>query len=229
MLHREMRLLHVTDFHGNRRWFDWVVDHATDFDAIAYTGDFLDMFGREPLAEQVRWVTTWAHRLPRSLLWCSGNHDVEPTASPVLSGRWLRELPGANAFDRAGRLHLLGHSFVRMDWQGRVPNLRDGDILLSHAPPAACLTALSLGGGDHGSLDLADAFSYAAASPWLVLSGHVHQPRRWKDRCGGIVSLNPGQNAGAKEPNHIVVDTLARKARWFSGGELKGVVVLPES
>ena len=36
-----MRLLHVSDFHANRHWFNWTLDHANDFDLIAYTGDFL--------------------------------------------------------------------------------------------------------------------------------------------------------------------------------------------
>ncbi len=51
-----MKLLHVTDFHSNRRWFKWVADHAEEYDLIVYSGDFLDIFGAESLGSQVRWI-----------------------------------------------------------------------------------------------------------------------------------------------------------------------------
>lgn len=80
------KLLHVTDLHFNRRWFNWVAGHAEDNDVIAYTGDFLDIFGAEFLGTQVRRINAWARALPRPLLWCPGNHDVENADAPVSSG-----------------------------------------------------------------------------------------------------------------------------------------------
>jgi predicted phosphodiesterase len=91
------KLLHVTDFHANRRWFNWVLDHAEDYDLIAYTGDFLDNFGDESLGSQVGWITAWARSLSRPLLVCPGNNDVEADAPPVSSGRWLNGLPNTKS------------------------------------------------------------------------------------------------------------------------------------
>jgi hypothetical protein len=72
---------------------------------------------------------------------------------------------------------------------------------------------------DNGDLDLVDALRPAAASPpWLVLSGHVHNPARWKDRCWGTISMNPGVGANAAVPNYITVDTARRRASWFTDG-----------
>jgi Icc-related predicted phosphoesterase len=74
---------------------------------------------------------------------------------------------------------------------------------------------------DNGDLDLADALRSSSSSPpWLVLSGHVHTPARWKDRCGGTITLNPGVGTSPTVPNYISIDTARRKARWFRDGEL---------
>ena len=222
-----MKLLHVTDLHANRSWFRWVADHAEEYDLVAYTGDFLDIFEADSLGTQVRGITAWARTLPGPLLWCPGNHDVESTAVPVSSGRWMGALPGAKAFSTSGHLDRLGQSFVRVGWRDATPRLRALDIILAHAPPAGCFTATTNGGvADNGDLDLGDALRSAAAAPWLVLSGHIHHPARWKDRCGGTITLNSGMGANTAVPNHIEVDTTTRKARWFGDGELADVVDL---
>jgi hypothetical protein len=44
-----MKLLHVSDLPANHRWFIWTLDHAEEYHLIAYTGDFLDVYGAEPL------------------------------------------------------------------------------------------------------------------------------------------------------------------------------------
>lgn len=173
-----MKLLHVTDFHASKRWFQWVADHADEYDLVAHTGDFLDAFGAESLGSQVRWITAWARSLRRPLLWCPGNHDTESTAAPVSSGKWMEALPVVKP---SARVEAPGQSFVRLGWRSPIPKLLRGDIVLAHAPPAGCFTATTAGGMDNGDLDLGDALrSLAASPPWLVLSGHIHHPARWK-------------------------------------------------
>ncbi len=222
-----MKLLHITDLHANRRWFQWIADHAEEYDLIAFTGDFLDLFGPESPGSQVRWISAWAHSLPRPLLWCPGNHDVESSVAPVSAGRWMAALPSARAFSRSGHVERLGQPFVRVEWKGAIPRLRGGDIILAHAPPSGCFTATTKGGGaDNGDLNLADALRSTAAAPWLVLSGHVHTPTRWKDRCGTTITLNPGVGGDATAPNYITVDTAARKAWLFRNGEPANVANL---
>jgi Icc-related predicted phosphoesterase len=225
-----MKLLHVSDLHARRSWFRWVADYAEDYDLIACTGDFLDAFGAESLGTQVRWITAWARALPCAFVCCPGNQDVECAAAPVVSGHWMTALPGAKDFSQSGHLERLGHTFVRVDWLGVIPELRRDDIVLSHAGPFGCFTAASKEGGmDNGDLNLADALRSSSSSPpWLVLSGHIHNPARWKDRCGGTVTLNPGMNPDvrAKMPNFVTVDTAAKKAHWFRDGELVDVASL---
>ena len=218
-----MRLLHITDLHANRRWFQWVADYADEYDMIAFTGDALDIFGPESLSSQVRWIKAWARALPRPFVWCEGNHDVDSKEPPVSSGRWMTALPGVKVFSQSGHAELLGQSFVRVDWRGAVPQLRGGDIILAHAPPAGCFTASSKG-GDVGDLDLADALRLAAAAPWIVISGHCHNPEKHKDRCGGTFTLNPGLGSNPSVPNYWTLDTTTRKARWFRDGELADAV-----
>jgi Icc-related predicted phosphoesterase len=220
-----MKLLHVTDFHANRLWFKWVADNAEKYDLIAYTGDFLDIFGDESLGSQVSWISAWARALPRPLLWCSGNHDVETMRAPVASGRWLAALPYANAFSQSGHIERLGQAFVRVNWREATPRLRAGDIVLAHVPPSGCFTATS-GEIDNGDIDLADALRSAVGQPLAVLGGHVHRPTRWADRCGHTFSLNPGMNSGTKIPNYIEVNTANRSARWFCNDEWADSVAL---
>jgi len=223
-----MKLLHVTDLHANRRWFSWVAEHAEEYDLIAYTGDFLDNFGAESLEAQVRWINAWARALPRPLLWCPGNQDVESATAPVSSGRWMAALPGAKDYSKSGHVERLGHTFVRVGWMEPTPELRRGDIILAHTGPSGCFTATTKGGGaDNGDLNLADALRSSSSSPpWLVLSGHIHNLARWKDRCAGTFTLNPGVGTDGAVPNYITVDTARRKACWFGDGELADVAGL---
>jgi Icc-related predicted phosphoesterase len=220
-----VRLLHVSDLHANRRWFRWVTDHSEEYDLVAFTGDALDFLGSESLATQVRWITAWARALPRPILFCEGNHDVDSREAPVSSGRWMNALPGAKDFSQSGHAEVLGQAFVRVDWRGTIPQIRAGDVVLAHAPPAGCDTARSKGGGmDAGDMDLGDVLRSAEAGPWLVLSGHCHSPERWVDRCGSTFSLNPGVRRNSAVPNYTSIDTARRKARWFVDGELADAV-----
>ena len=133
----------------------------------------------------------------------------------------MKALPNAESFSASGHLEKLSRVFVRVNWREPIPMLRADDIILAHAPPAGGFTAMTTGSGtDYGDLDLADALRSSAAPPWLVLSGHIHAPRRWKDRCGRTITLNPGVNDGASVPNYISIDTTKRKAWWFKNGEM---------
>ena len=224
-----MKLLLVADLHAHRRWFKWVTDNAEDFDAIVVAGDLLDFFAAESLATQVRWITAWARALPRQLLCCPGNHDVESAEPPVSYGRWMTALPGAKDFSASGHRELLGYAFVRVGWRQTIPALRGGDIILAHAPPAGSFPATTkVGGVDNGDIDLADAIRSAAAPPWLVLSGHVHAPKKWVDRIGrGTFALNPGMaTMGARVPNYVTIDTAKRRAWWFKEGEVRDAASL---
>ena len=72
---------------------------------------------------------------------------MESKDAPVSSGRWLERLPGAKKFSASGHLELMGHSFVRINWRDPIPQLRGGDIIVSHAGPAGSFTTTSKNGG----------------------------------------------------------------------------------
>jgi Icc-related predicted phosphoesterase len=90
-------------------------------------------------------------------------------------------------------------------------------IWIHNAPPAKSPTSW---GGDRyfGDVELRDWIEQYR--PDIVLSGHVHQSPfvangSWVDRIGPTWVFNAGQQFGAP-PSHIVVDTDADAAMWFS-------------
>jgi predicted phosphodiesterase len=201
-----MRILHVTDFHFNKSWFAWLAAEAPACDLICYTGDFLDLFSRVPVSDQIRQVTKWLARVRSPLLFCSGNHDIEAEAGQA--GAWLRGLPSPVAWGDGTTMSRGGVTMMSSGWctpcrlQGAI------DILLHHAPPGGCATAVSKADGrDWGDFELGeDLRSGLLPAPDIVLSGHQHAPQSWHARCGAAVSFNPGLNAGAEGPNYILLD-----------------------
>jgi len=78
-----LKLLHVTDLHLNKNWYDWVAAHALDYDATCISGDLLNLFGFDDVGNgaksQIRWVRHWVANFPSKLFLRSGNHDYFPT------------------------------------------------------------------------------------------------------------------------------------------------------
>jgi hypothetical protein len=37
-------ILHVTDFHFRKKWYEWLARRAADYEAVCFSGDMLDMF-----------------------------------------------------------------------------------------------------------------------------------------------------------------------------------------
>lgn len=68
-----MKILHTTDLHFNKNWFEWIANQQNNFDVFCITGDFLDDFKEE----QIDWLTNWMKNFKKPLFICSGNHDIE--------------------------------------------------------------------------------------------------------------------------------------------------------
>ena len=51
-----MTILHVTDFHSNKRWFDWLLHRAPAHDLVVMSGDMLDLGTATPQRRQIEWV-----------------------------------------------------------------------------------------------------------------------------------------------------------------------------
>ncbi len=201
-----MILLHVTDFHFNQRWFDWLLHRAPMHDVVVMSGDMLDLTLATPPQQQIAWVSAWLNAFPRPIAVCSGNHDLEWDSANErwTPAYWLRRIANPLVWTDGQRVRLNGLSILSIGATTR-PKGGMADVWIAHAPPSGTLVATRLNGDDVGDPDLvAPVRRYA---PRLVLSGHVHRPLSWQAHVDGTLYLNPGCNPDAPFPNHIVVHT----------------------
>lgn len=215
-----MKILHVTDLHFHAPWFHWVSRQARDYDVVALSGDLLDRFNPTPRERQIAWVSAWLRQAEVPLVVCSGNHDEEE--EPDAGCPWLRACSIARTqlvTDR--QLHRHGRWTFEAVPFGGLP-LRGGEhhVVVTHLPPAGAPTAwLRSLDFEDGDLRLARHLKQTVERPRLILSGHVHDPRSWRARCGRLWSFNPGgaPSAHPEVPHHIALDLAARTAGWRDG------------
>jgi Icc-related predicted phosphoesterase len=201
-----MTILHVTDFHFNKRWFDWLRHRAPPHDLAVISGDLLDLAGATPHRQQIAWVSEWLSRYPRPLCVASGNHDLEwhDQTGRWMPAYWLRYIANPNLWVDSQRVELNGVSVLNLGCATR-PKGGEADIWVAHAAPKGTLVAARTSGGDGGDPDL--NASVARYAPRLVLSGHVHDPLHWRQHEDATLFLNPGRAPQAEVPNHILVRT----------------------
>lgn len=221
-----MIILHVSDFHFNRRWFDWLLDKAPPHDLLVMSGDMLDLSAVTPQRRQIAWVSDWINEYPRPMCVCSGNHDLEwdAEAERWTPAYWLRDLENPNVWTDGQRVELDGLSILNIGCTTR-PKGGGADIWVVHAPPSRTLVATRAAGGDNGDPDL--VFAVRRHAPRLVLSGHVHTPRHWCEQAGSTLYLNPGRTRDAAFPNHIVVrtDPMGYQFMAAAPGEAPGEII----
>ncbi len=216
-----MTILHVTDFHFNQRWFDWLLRAAPANDLTVLSGDLLDARASTPLRAQIEWVTTWLNAFPRPLCVCSGRHDLEwePARQRWMPAYWLRELRNPLVRTDGQRVVLNGVSVLSIGATTR-PKGGDADVWVVHTPPAGTLVATRGDGVESGDRDLMAAV--LRHQPQLVLSGHVHAPLHWRERRDGTVFVNPGRNPAAAFPNHVLVRTDTQQCQLIAGPRVHG-------
>ena len=229
------QLLHLSDLHGNKTWFDWVArEAAANGYGVAISGDLVDADahqGIRALKRQIDWVSAWVRAADFPLFLCSGNHDI------VLDDAdWLRALarPGVTV---DGGFGVFGDQSIScLPWGSEAveflrPEVLQADVWLHHAPPVEC----GLGRSDYGSqpMDFGSDDLFAALSPaWgaraqLVLSGHVHTSPKWQAMCGRALCLNAaGDNPVATVPKHVLIDLKAGEAILKSGHMVDMVTLL---
>jgi len=201
-----MTILHVTDFHFHKRWFDWLLHRAPAHDLVVMSGDMLDLAIATPQRRQIEWVSDWLNDFPRPISVCSGNHDLEWDSE---TGRWtpaywLRDIVNPHVWTDGQRVTLDGRSFLNIGATTR-PKGGEADSWVVHAPPSKTLVATRANGVDAGEPDLDSAVRHYA--PRLVFSGHVHTPLHWREHRADTLFLNPGRGAEGSFPNHILVRT----------------------
>lgn len=223
-----MKLLHVSDLHFRKYWFEWAAAQAAHFDAVCCSGDLLDVFPNAStgLRAQSKWMRAWLKDFPGKMYVCSGNHDWWPTQEHIsdndTQGGWLRKAAGPNVRIDGTSEIFGGHRFVCCPWFG-VPEVPGPEpaVVLVHAPPLGTLLSSDLG-HEVGDPEVAAAVMMLPAGS-LVLSGHIHDPKRWCHRLGPAWCFNPGVDFSASEPNHVIIDTTARTAEFRGWGSIQRI------
>jgi Icc-related predicted phosphoesterase len=229
-----MKCLLVSDLHYVLKQFDWVGNVAKDFDVVIIAGDHLDISSTVEARVQIAVILTYVKRLrdKTRLIVSSGNHDLDArNADGEKVAKWLSKVRGLGVPTDGDDLAIDGTLFTICAWwdgpQTReevgAQLARDAEkpkkrwVWVYHAPPDASPT--SWGGQKYfGDVELVRWIRQY--QPDIVLTGHIHQsPFRqggsWVDRLGSTWVFNSGRQIGPS-PTHIVFDTEARMALWFS-------------
>ncbi len=229
-----MRLLLVSDLHYTLKQYDWVTDVADRFDVVVIAGDHLDIAGFADTKAQIVVLTKVLRAIAGKtrLIASSGNHDLNGFNSVEEKvARWLLRTRSAGVVGDGDVVDVADHRITVCPWWDgpRTRDLvgeqlaRDGAdrhgawIWVYHAPPAD--SPLSWTGSKHFGDEALVAW-IGEHRPDIVLTGHVHQaPFRnggsWADRIGSTWVFNAGRQIGPV-PAHVVVDTDARRAMWYS-------------
>ena len=222
-----MRILHLSELHGVDRFYEWTKTEVrrNPYDALVVSGDLLNLFYIEHIEGQIGMVRDWAQGLPAGLpvFVVSGNHDTFSLHPLLQEARWLKTLMRANVFTDGDATELGGFLFECVGW-GSVPvtNSALPRIVVRHCPPALSLAGTDHLGEDLGDPELSQQLQLASFRTWLVLSGHVHEPKCWHD-SGRFTCLNPGVRLDVAVPNHIVIDTDASTITRFGDGRQQTV------
>lgn len=220
-----MTILHVTDLHFNQRWFDWLRHRAPAHDLLVISGDLLDLVDRTPQRAQIEWVSRWLSSHPHPLVVCSGKHDLEwdPVEERWRPAYWLRALARPGLWTDGDTADFDGLSVLSIGATTR-PKGGAADCWVVHTPPSRTAVATRRSGGDAGDPRLAAAVQHYR--PRLVFSGHVHAPLHWCGQSGGTLVLNPGHEAAAEFPSHILVHTDPLTCELIRAGAPREIFVL---
>lgn len=236
-----MRLLLVADLHYQLPQFDWVLAHAEEFDVVVMSGDHLDIASFVDGRTQSVVVKKYFGRLREKtrLLICSGNHDLDSkTAEGEKIASWLQGTPLPDVLSDGESLVFEETLFTMCPWwDGPVTRAELGEqlakaaakrgerwIWLYHAPPDKSPISWS-GTRYFGDVELSGWIE--RFQPELVLCGHVHESPfvpdgSWVDRIGKTWVFNAGHELSPVPP-HIIIDTDAEEAVWFSSAGVQSV------
>jgi Icc-related predicted phosphoesterase len=229
-----MKFLLVSDLHYALKQYDWTTAVAPNFDVVVIAGDHLDIASSVDGSVQVVVILKYLKRLMEraKLLVSSGNHDLDVRdESGEKVARWMNRVRQMG-IPTDGDTLLLGTTLITICpwWDG--PNMRravqaqiERDATQSrkswmwiyHAPPSGSPTCWD-GRCFYGDTELATWIE--TFQPDMVFAGHIHQAPftpagSWVDRIGATWVFNCGRQIGPT-PTHIVVDTEAREAAWYS-------------
>lgn len=204
-----MKLLAITDLHGDRPALERILERAGDADVILLGGDITN-FGSVEDAESLLGVVT---ATKATVFAVAGNCD-----SPAID-RMLAER-GVSVFGRGsvhGELGIYGVSAMP-PWMGNMYELSEEEIgaalekgreeaagarheiVLSHPPPRNLSVDRTSGGTHVGSTALRNFID--RVQPILVVCGHIHEARGI-DSAGDTTVVNCGP---AFDGSYAVID-----------------------
>ncbi|MCP5524480.1 MAG: metallophosphoesterase [Verrucomicrobiales bacterium] len=229
-----MRLLFVADLHYSLKQFDWLKEHAADFDAVLIGGDLLDLSSALDADVQIAIVEKYLrflrHGAPVAV--SSGNHDGDSrNAADESVAAWIQDMRAEGMYVDGDSFDLGGARFTVCPWwdgslsreqlqrqlEVEAAHPKSRWIWVHHAPPEGaktCWTGRKFI-GDESLRGWIERFQ-----PDLVLSGHIHNAPfyaegSWIDRIGKTWVFNPGRQIGPR-PTTIVIDLDAWTAEWES-------------
>lgn len=230
-----MRLLCTADLHYRLPQYDWLVEHAGEFDVVVIPGDHLQVVGAAPLEVQIVVISKYLRRLADQtmVLASSGNHDLDgPGATGEQETGWLQSLVGERLVVDGHSNDLDGTRFTVCPWwdgpltRQRVDEQLAADavdrperwVWVYHSPPSD--SPLCVAGPDKQFPDPDLAEWIDRYEPDLVICGHIHQAPwasggGWIDRRGATWLVNAGHQPGPM-PAHVVIDLDERSAEWVA-------------
>lgn len=221
-----MKILHLADLHLDHAWFEWIASNSSSFDLLVIAGDLQNAFSNSGLHAQARAVTQWLLALSTPTIVCRGNHDFWAADKRVsvdvnAEAAWIKILKGrGNIIGVDGDLvEFKGLKILVNGWLQTPDDDEHADIVVTHAPPSGCACAGNAQGRDNGDPELWS--NLEDRPPALILSGHVHDPRKlschWPPLDPTTVILVPGCDEQLEIPAHWIIDTSSKIATHRSG------------
>lgn len=229
-----MKILLVSDLHYALKQFDWTVEAAAGFDLVIVAGDHIDIAGQLDGRVQTVVLLKYFRRIAAQtrLIVSSGNHDLDRRDKDGEKvAAWMNQVRALGA-TADGQSSDFGDAYLSVCawWDGPIAKEKVGAQLerdsaidkkrwfwVYHAPPEGSPTSWN-GKRHYGDAELAAWIE--RYKPEIVFTGHIHEAPfkkdgSWADKIGDTWIFNSGRQIGPT-PTHVIVDTEAREAVWFS-------------
>jgi predicted phosphodiesterase len=205
-----MRILHISDFHLQWRWLNWLEKAASEVDCVCFSGDLFDVrLDQEKNAYQR--LSNWLATVEYPFIACCGNHDY-------FQGALGYRVPDKRNITFNTRVDYGDVTFLAIhgspgdatSYRALLEDRKKRVILVHHYSPVGCLTGDSWDGIDLGSPILTDVVRNYLVPGDVVLAGHVHRPIHWHSVTHSVSCFNAGHLRNATIPNHIRLEVNLR-------------------
>jgi len=199
-----LKILHTTDLHFNKKWFEWIEQQQNNFDIFCISGDFLESSKDETLKEQIEWITQRIKKFKKPLFTCSGNHDI----GELDDEKWLLNIDFSNYYSDNTIKTIENVKFGCYPYIGADGYFEfdECDVLITHVPPVKTKTSIHKNGTDWGDKELYNAIKNKIISPKILLCGHIHKPLVTVDTLKNTTIFNPGVNVNSEMPEHHKIE-----------------------